>query len=152
VGGGGATGALDWGWEVAEAADDSVQELRRCSSGASRSGRRKAVQMWVCECKRECTGSLGMCFKSRRRHGKREQVLASSVARVAVRAAAARRGGAGRAGAARGAKRGGVGQLGLGHMAGEGGGGSAERNRERRTGGRRRRTNMQFSKSAGTLL
>jgi hypothetical protein len=69
VGGSNATGALDCGWEAAEVADDGEQELRRSSGGASRSGRRKAVQMWVRECKRECTGSSGMCFKSRRRHG-----------------------------------------------------------------------------------
>jgi hypothetical protein len=56
------------------------------------------------------------------------------------------------AGAAHGAKRGSVGQLGLRHMAGEGGGGGAERNRERRTGGRQRRTKLQFSRSAGTPL
>jgi hypothetical protein len=56
------------------------------------------------------------------------------------------------AGAARGTKRGGTGQLGLRHMAGEGSGGGAERNRERRTGGRRRRTKLQFSRSAATPL
>jgi hypothetical protein len=70
VGGGGATGALDQGWEATEAADDGEQELRRSSDEASRSGRRKAMQMWVRECKRDCTGSLGMCFKSRRGHDK----------------------------------------------------------------------------------
>jgi hypothetical protein len=35
------------------------------------------VQMWVREGERECTGSSGTCFKSRRRHGEREQVLAA---------------------------------------------------------------------------
>jgi hypothetical protein len=89
--------------------------------------------------------------------------VASSAARVAAQATAARHRGVGRGPArggerrarcwmARGAKRGGAGQLGLEHMAGEGGGGGAERNRERRTGGRRRRTKLQFSKSAGTPL
>jgi hypothetical protein len=34
VGGGGATGALDRGWEVAEAADDGEQVLRRSSGKA----------------------------------------------------------------------------------------------------------------------
>jgi hypothetical protein len=58
----------------------------------------------VRECKSESVGSSGMYFKSRRKHGEREQVLASSVARVAARAATARRGGAGR-GPARGGER-----------------------------------------------
>jgi hypothetical protein len=84
-------------------------------------------------------------------------------ARVEARAAAARRGGAGRVPAAGGERRARYwsgtwreerrpGQLWLGHMASEGGGGGAERNTERRTGGRRKRTKLQFSKSAGTLL
>jgi hypothetical protein len=34
VGGGGATGALDRGWEAAEVADDGEQELRRSSDEA----------------------------------------------------------------------------------------------------------------------
>jgi hypothetical protein len=45
VGGGVATGALDQGWEVAEAANDGEQELRWSSGKASRSGRRKATEM-----------------------------------------------------------------------------------------------------------
>jgi hypothetical protein len=89
VGSGDVAGVLDCGWEAAEAANDGEQELRWSSGGASCLGRRKAVQMWVRECKRECTGSSGMRFKSSRRHGEREQVLGSSTARVAARAAAA---------------------------------------------------------------
>jgi hypothetical protein len=53
-------------------------------------------------------GSSGTCFESRRRHSEQEQVLASSAARVVVRTAAARRGGAGRASA--GCSRGGAGR------------------------------------------
>jgi hypothetical protein len=34
LGGGGATGAMDRGWEVAEAADDGEQELRWSSGEA----------------------------------------------------------------------------------------------------------------------
>jgi hypothetical protein len=60
--------------------------------------------MGVSECKSESVGSSGTYFKLRRRHGEREQVLANSAARVAVRTAAARRGGAGR-GPARGGER-----------------------------------------------
>jgi hypothetical protein len=77
VGCGGAARALDRGWEATAAAVDDEQELRRSSGGAARSGRRRAVKMWVRECKRECTGSSRMCFKLRRRHGEREQVLAA---------------------------------------------------------------------------
>jgi hypothetical protein len=89
VGGSSATGALDSGWEAAEAADDGEQELRRSSSEAWHSERRKRSRMGVRECKSESVGSSGMCFKSRRRHSERELLLASSAARVAVRAAAA---------------------------------------------------------------
>jgi hypothetical protein len=92
--GGDATGVLDCGWEAAEAANNGEQEVRRSSGGASCSGRRKRSRMGVRECKSESVGSSGMCFKSRRRHGEREQVLASSAARVAARATAVRRGGA----------------------------------------------------------
>jgi hypothetical protein len=87
--------------------------------------------MGVRECKSEFVGSSGTCFKSRRRHGEREPLLASSAARVAARAAAARRGGVGvvsrvvnggrGAGGARGAEKSGAGQVELGNMAGKGG-------------------------------
>jgi hypothetical protein len=70
VGGGGATEALDQGWEAAEAAVDGEQELWRSSSKMSRSGRRTRSRMGVRECKSESVGSSGMYFKSRRRHGK----------------------------------------------------------------------------------
>jgi hypothetical protein len=43
----------------------------------------------VREGKSESVGSSRTCFKSRKRHGKREQVLASLAARVAARAMAA---------------------------------------------------------------
>jgi hypothetical protein len=51
-----------------EAAVDGEQELRRSSGKASRTGRRRS-RMGVRECKSESVGSLGMYFKSRRRHG-----------------------------------------------------------------------------------
>jgi hypothetical protein len=105
VGGGDAAGVLDCGWEAAEAADDGEQELRRSSGGASCPGRRKRSKMGVRECKSESVGSLGTCFKSRRRHGEREQVLASSAARMAAWATAARRGGARRGPAEAGKRR-----------------------------------------------
>jgi hypothetical protein len=69
---GGATGALNRGWEAGGAADDGGQELRRSSGEAWRSERRKRSRMGVRECKSESVGSLGTCFKSRRRHGERE--------------------------------------------------------------------------------
>jgi hypothetical protein len=68
VGGGGATEALDQGWEAAEAAVDGEQELRRSSGKASCTGRRRRSRMGVRECKSESVGSSGMYLKSRRRH------------------------------------------------------------------------------------
>jgi hypothetical protein len=88
VGCGGATGALDRGWEAAEAADNGEQELWRSSGKASRSGRRKRSKMAVRECKSESVGSSGTCFKSRRRHGEQELLMASLAACVAARATA----------------------------------------------------------------
>jgi hypothetical protein len=161
--GGGAVGVLDCRWEAAEAVVNDEQELRWSSSKASCSGRRRRSRMGVRECKSESVGSLGMNFKSRRRHGERELLLASrrhtwtlgrrrrNVEEQGEGQRGVGSGGRG-AGAARGAKRGATGQLGLRHLAGKGGEGGAKRNKERRTGGRRRRTNMQVSKSAGTLL
>jgi hypothetical protein len=81
VGGSSATEALDQGWEAAEAAVNGEQEIRRSSGKASRTGRRRRSRMGMHECKSESLGSSGMCFKSKRRHGEREQVLASSAAR-----------------------------------------------------------------------
>jgi hypothetical protein len=77
VGGCGAARALDRGWEAVEAAVDGEQELRRSSGGAARSGRRRVVQMWVRERKRECTRGSRMYFKSRRGHSERELLLSS---------------------------------------------------------------------------
>jgi hypothetical protein len=54
------------------------------------SGKRKAVEMQVREGNSEFVGSSRTCFKSRKRHGGREQVLASSAARVAARVTATR--------------------------------------------------------------
>jgi hypothetical protein len=68
VGHGGALGALDRGWEVAVAAVNDEQELRRRSCEVESSGRGKAVQMWVRKCEREGTSSSRMHFKSRRGH------------------------------------------------------------------------------------
>jgi hypothetical protein len=162
-GGGDAVGVLDRGWEAAGAAVDGEQELRRSSGGASRTGRRKAVEMQVRECKSEFVKSSGTCFRSRRRHERAGTAAGNRRDTWHTRAAAARRGGVGRgparggerrrgAGTARGAKRGGAGQLELRHMAGEGGGVGREKTERGRTGGRRRRTLLQFAKSAGTPL
>jgi hypothetical protein len=52
------------------------------------------VQMWLRECKRECTGSSRMCFKSRRRHGEQELVLANRRRAWQLGVMAAQRGGA----------------------------------------------------------
>jgi hypothetical protein len=76
---------------------------------------------------------------------------------------AARRGGARRGLAEAGKRRAGCrsgtwreerrrGAAGAQHMAGEGSGVEQRENRERGTGGRRRRTHLQFVKSVGTLL
>jgi hypothetical protein len=73
----GAARALDRGWEVAEAAVNGEPRQRQGSDEAWSSGIKKAVQMWVREGESEYTGSSGTCFKSRRRHGEREQVLAA---------------------------------------------------------------------------
>jgi hypothetical protein len=51
VGCGVATGALNRGWDAAEAADDGGQELGRSSGEAWRSERRKRSRMGVRECK-----------------------------------------------------------------------------------------------------
>jgi hypothetical protein len=45
VGGGGASRALDRGWEAAEAAVDGKQELRRRSGEVESSGKEMAVEM-----------------------------------------------------------------------------------------------------------
>jgi hypothetical protein len=92
VGGGGASGALDRGWEAAEAAVDDEPRLRRGSGEVESSGKRKTVEMHVCERKSESVGSSRMCSRSRRRHECAGAAAGKLAARVAARAAAARRG------------------------------------------------------------
>jgi hypothetical protein len=104
VGGGNAAGVLDRGWEAAGVAVDSEQELRRSSGGASRKGRRKAMEMQVRECKSEFVKSSGMCFRSRRRHEQAGTAAGNRQDAWHALAAAARRGGVGR-GPARGGER-----------------------------------------------
>jgi hypothetical protein len=131
VGCGGVVGALASGCRAAEAADDGEQELRRSSGEAWCSERRKRSRMGVRECKSASVGSSGTCFKSRRRHGERELLLASRWAhgargdggvtwrgeeRASVGPVSDGRG----VGGARGAEKSGAGQLRLGKAAGEG--------------------------------
>jgi hypothetical protein len=115
VGRSGALGALDRGWEAAATAVDGEPRLRRGSGEVESSGKRKAVEMWVWECKSGFVGSSRTCSRSRRRHG----CAGAAAGKLAVRVAAQRRrrdveergegqrgpgsGGAG-AGAARGAE------------------------------------------------
>jgi hypothetical protein len=68
VGGGGAAGALDRGWEAVGAAVDGEPRQRRGSGEVWSSGKRKAVEIQVRECKSESVGNSRMCFKSRKRH------------------------------------------------------------------------------------
>jgi hypothetical protein len=65
----GAAGALDPGWEAAAAAVDGEPRQRRGSGKVWSSGKRKAVEMQVRECKSEFVGNSRMYFKSRKRHG-----------------------------------------------------------------------------------
>jgi hypothetical protein len=136
VGRGGAGRALDWGWEAAEATVDGKPGLRRRSGEVGCSGKRKAVEMHVCERKSESVGSSRTYFKSRKRHGGRELLLASRrhawrLGRrrrdVEQRGEGQRRVGSGSAAArtARGAEGSGAGATGARHMAGEGGGSRA---------------------------
>jgi hypothetical protein len=69
VGRSGASGALDRGWEAVEAAVDGKPGLRWGSGEVGCSGKRKAMEMHVCERKSEFVGSSRMYFKSRKRHG-----------------------------------------------------------------------------------
>jgi hypothetical protein len=143
VGGGGASRALDRGWEAAEVAVDGKSGLRRGSDEVGCSGKGKTVQMWLRECKRECTGSSRTRFKSRRRHvseswcwrtgGGRGSSwrLRRDVEERGVGQRGVGSGGAG-AGAAQGAEGSGVGAAGARHMAGEGGGGSGVEKTKRR--------------------
>jgi hypothetical protein len=77
VGRGDAARAMDRGWEVAEAAVDSEPRQRLGSVEVWSSGKRKAVELHVCERKSESVGSSRTYFKSRKRHGGRELLLAS---------------------------------------------------------------------------
>jgi hypothetical protein len=77
VGCGGAARALDRGWEAVAVAVDSEPRQRRGSGAVWSLGKRKAVEMHVCERKSESVGSSKMYFKSRKRHGRRELLLAS---------------------------------------------------------------------------
>jgi hypothetical protein len=61
VGRGSAAGALDQGWEVAAAAVDSEQKLRRRSGEVESSGKREVSKMGVCKCKSESVGSSRTC-------------------------------------------------------------------------------------------
>jgi hypothetical protein len=163
VGRDGAARALDRGWEAAAVAVDGEQELRWGSSEVGSSGERKVVEMQACDGQSEFIGSSWMCFRSRRGHSAREQLLASrrhawSLGRrrrdVEKRGEGQRgvgSGGAG-AGAARGTEESGAGAAGARHMAGKGGGSRARAEQRRGTGGRRRGTYLQFPKSAGTPL
>jgi hypothetical protein len=141
VGHGGAARALDRGWEAVALAVDGEPRQRQGSSEVGCSGKRKAVEMHVCERKSESVGSSRTYFKSRKRHGGREVLLASR--RHAWRLGRRQRdvehrgegqrgvgsGGAG-AGAARGVEGSGMGAAGAQHMASEGGRGRAERKTE----------------------
>jgi hypothetical protein len=68
VGDGDAVCALDRGWEMAWAADDSGHRLQRRFGEVRWSGKEMAVGLWVRERKRECIGSSRMRFKLRRGH------------------------------------------------------------------------------------
>jgi hypothetical protein len=92
VGRGGALGALDRGWEVAVAAVDGEQGLRRGSDEVWCSGEEMAVEMQTCESKRECVGSSRTCSGSRKRRGHAGAGAGKPAGVVAARAAAARRG------------------------------------------------------------
>jgi hypothetical protein len=117
------------------------------------------VVEWVKEVERDSWAS----FKTRRSTARAKQLLASSAACVVARAAATRRGGArrgpARVGQAVGAGAGGHvawrgvarGQLGLGKLLVKAAG-SRARAEQGGTGGRRRRTGLEFSKNAGTPL
>jgi hypothetical protein len=70
VGRGGAVGALDRGWEAIAAAVDGEPWQRWGSGEVWSLGKRKAVEMHLCERKSESVGSSMTYFKSRKRHGR----------------------------------------------------------------------------------
>jgi hypothetical protein len=94
VGGGGAARALDRGWEAAVVAVDGEPRQRRGSDEVWSSGKRKAVEMEVRECKSEFVESSGTCFRSKRGHGRVGTAAGNRRGAWHARAAAARRGGA----------------------------------------------------------
>jgi hypothetical protein len=143
VGHSGALGALDQGWEAAAAAVDGEQKLWRRSGEVESSGRGKAVQMWVWECKSGFVGNSRMCSGSRRRHSRESRSWRArrrawrlgrrwrDVERQGGVQRGVGSGGAG-AGAARGTKESGAGTAGAWHVAGEGDRGRAQRKQRRR--------------------
>jgi hypothetical protein len=105
VGGGGASRALDRGWEAAEVAVDGEPRLRRGSGEVESSGKRKAVKMHVCERKSKSVGSSRMCSRSRRRHHCMGVAAGNRREAWWLGATAARRGEAGRGPARAGKQR-----------------------------------------------
>jgi hypothetical protein len=89
VGGGGASRALDRGWEVAAAAVNGEPRLRWGSGEVESSGRRKVGKICVCKCKSEFTRSSRICSGSRRRRGRAGAGAGKPAGGVAARVAAA---------------------------------------------------------------
>jgi hypothetical protein len=147
VGRGDALGAMDRGWEAAAVAVDGEQKLRRWSGEVESSGRGKAVQLWVWECKSGFMGNSRICSGSRRRHGRdsRSWRARQRAWRLGRRRRDVKRqggvqrglgsGGAG-AGAARGTEGNGTGAVKARHMASEAAGVRREQKQSRGTGGR----------------
>jgi hypothetical protein len=88
------------------AAVDDEQELRWRSGEVESSGKREVSKMGVCKCKSKFTRSSRTCSGSRRRLGRVGAGAGKPAGGVAVRAAAARRGEAGRGPARDGRRRG----------------------------------------------
>jgi hypothetical protein len=159
---GGAVGVLACGCGAAEAADDSGQELRRSFGEAWRLERRKRSRMGCVSARVSPWGAQGCASNRRRRHGEQKLLLASRRVRGARGDGGAtwrgeERAGAGRVSGERGAgghvalRRAARGQLGLGKRLAKAAV-SRARGRAGGTGGRRRRTGLEFSKNAGTPL
>jgi hypothetical protein len=147
VGRGGAAGALDRGWEAAEAAVDGKPGLRRGSGKVGCSGKGKAVEMQARKSKSGFVGSSRTCSRSRRRHdhvgaaaGNRGDAwrLGQRWRDVEERGEGQRGVGSGGAGAgtARGAEGSDAGQQVLSTWPARAAGLGREKNRERGTGGR----------------
>jgi hypothetical protein len=75
MGGGGASRALDRGWEAAAVAVDGEQELRRRSGGLESSRKREVSKMGVCKCKSKFTRSSRTCSGPEEGTVMREQLL-----------------------------------------------------------------------------